>query len=52
MDKIYTHSTFSSQKSAAGAVRPNRITLDKIKQFARAYSYSRPLGKLGDMVLN
>ncbi len=52
MDKISTRSTFSSQQSATGAVRPNRMTLEKLKQFARAYSYSRPLGKLGDMVLN
>lgn len=52
MDKIFTQSTFSSQQSASGAVRPSRITLAKIKQFAHAYTCVRSMGKLDGIVLN
>ncbi len=52
MDKIFTHSILPSQKSASGAVNPNPVTLEKIKQFARVYANSSGLGKFGGIILN
>lgn len=52
MDKIFTHSTFSSHKSVSGTVSPNPVTLEKIRQLARVYTYSSRLGKFGEIILN
>lgn len=52
MDKISTRTTFSSQKPSADVVTPSPMSLEKIRQFARAYAYSKVIGKLGGMILN
>ena len=51
MDKFYPP-VISSSKSQPKVSAPKPETLNKLRQFARAYTYMQSLGEIGSIVLN